>query len=129
MVKGISILQRLNELENWSTKSARRCFQLSNFSGKNCTWVWLGPVWPDWAIYWTLDTFLKPLATINLSNSPTFLGDFCKDVKIYHFSGEIIFGHFYRHLAIFFWSHCSPCSFLLQLTSYCKVYLGSIIWG
>ena len=43
----------------------------------------------------------KPFATINLPKSPTFLGNFCKDVKIYNFSSEIIFGHFYRHLAIF----------------------------
>ena len=28
---------------------------------------------------------LKPLATINLPKSPTFLGNFCKGVKIYHF--------------------------------------------
>ena len=35
---------------------------------------------------------LKPLATINLPRSPTFLGNFCKGVKIYPFSSEIIFG-------------------------------------
>ena len=52
----------------------------------------LCPVWPDWAIYWTLGNFLKPLATINLSKSLTFLGNFCKDVKIIQFSIEIIFG-------------------------------------
>ena len=34
----------------------------------------------------------KPLATINLSKSPTFLGNFCKGVKIFNFSSEIIFG-------------------------------------
>ena len=34
----------------------------------------------------------KPLATINLPKSPTFLGNFCKDVKMYHFLSEIIFG-------------------------------------
>ena len=39
-------------------------------------------VCPDWAIYWTLGNFLKPLATINLSKSPTFLSNFCKGVKI-----------------------------------------------
>ena len=50
------------------------------------------PVWPDWVIYWTLGNFLKPLATINLPKSPTFLGNFCKGVKIYNFSSEIIFG-------------------------------------
>ena len=36
------------------------------------------PVWPDWAIYWTLGHFLKPLATFNLSKSPTFFMQFCK---------------------------------------------------
>ena len=59
------------------------------------------PKWPDSAIYWTLDNFLKPLATINLPRSPTFLGNFCKGVKIYHFSSEIILGNFYRHFVIF----------------------------
>ena len=34
----------------------------------------------------------KALATINLPKSPTFLGNFCKGVKIYHISSEIIFG-------------------------------------
>ena len=36
----------------------------------------LQPVWPDRAIYWTWDKFLKPLATINLPKSPAFLGIF-----------------------------------------------------
>ena len=49
-------------------------------------------LWPDWAIYSTLDHFLKALATINLPKSLTFLGNFCEGVKIYHFSIEIIFG-------------------------------------
>ena len=50
------------------------------------------PVWRDWAIYWTLGNFSKPLVTINLPKSLTFLGKFCKDVKIFNFSNEIIFG-------------------------------------
>ena len=33
----------------------------------------------------------KALGKINLAKSPTFLGNFCKGVKIYHFSSEIIF--------------------------------------
>ena len=49
-------------------------------------------MWPDLAIYWTLGKFSKPLATINLPKSPTFLDNFCKGVKIYHFSSEILFG-------------------------------------
>ena len=59
------------------------------------------PVWPDWAIFCTLGNFLKPLAKINLAKSPTFFGNFCKGVKISHFSSEIILGNFYRHLMIF----------------------------
>ena len=38
--------------------------------------------------------FSKHLATIKLAKSSTFLGIFCKGVKIIHFSGEIIFGNF-----------------------------------
>ena len=49
-------------------------------------------VLPDWAIFWTLGHFLKPLAAINLPRSRTFVGNFSKDVKIYHFYCEIIFG-------------------------------------
>ena len=39
--------------------------------------------------FWQL---FKALATINLPKSPTFLGNFCKGVKIFHFSSEINFG-------------------------------------
>ena len=49
-------------------------------------------VWPDWAIYWTLGNFLKPLATINLPTSPTLSGNFCKVVKFFNSTSEIIFG-------------------------------------
>ena len=49
------------------------------------------PVWPDCSIYWTLGNFSKPLATFNLQKS-TFIGNFCKGVKIFNFSSEIIFG-------------------------------------
>ena len=44
---------------------------------------------------------LNPLATINLPKSYTFLDYFCKGVKFYHFSSEIILDNFYRLLAIF----------------------------
>ena len=47
------------------------------------------------------------LATLNLPKFLTFLRNFCEGVKIYHFSSKIILGKFYRHLAIFFWSHCN----------------------
>ena len=46
---------------------------------------WRWTVRPDWAIYWTLGNFSKPVATNSLPKSPTFLGNFCKGVKIIHF--------------------------------------------
>ena len=60
--------------------------------------TYLSSVWPDWAIYLTLGKFL---ATINLPKYPTFLGNFCKGVKIYHFFVKSFLGNFYRLLAIF----------------------------
>ena len=56
---------------------------------------------PDLVNLLDLRQLLKPLATINLSKSPTFLGNFCKDVKIYHFLLKSSLGNLYRHLAIF----------------------------
>ena len=49
---------------------------------------------------------LKPFAAINLAKSSTFLGNFCKGVKIYNFSSEIIFGQLLKTFGDFFWSHC-----------------------
>ena len=66
--------------------------------------------------------FLKPLAIINFPKSPTLLGNFCKGVKIYCFSSEIISGNFCRHLAIFFWSHW--CQYCVSLP-HKMVYLGT----
>ena len=64
--------------------------------------ICLAPVSPDCAIYWTLGKFLKPLATINLPKSPTFLGNFGKGVKIYPFSSDIIFGQLLYTFGNFF---------------------------
>ena len=47
----------------------------------------------------------KALATINLPKTCTFLGNFCKRVKIYHFPSEIIFGQLLSTFWDFFWSH------------------------
>ena len=51
----------------------------------------MSQVRPDWAIYWTLGNFSKPLAAISLPKSTTLLGNFCKGVKTLIFSCEIIF--------------------------------------
>ena len=56
----------------------------------------LQSVRPDWAIYCTLGDFLKPLATINLTKSPTFLVS-----KSIIFLVKSFLGNFNRHLAIF----------------------------
>ena len=47
---------------------------------------------PDWAIFCTLGNHSKPVARIILPKLHTLLCDFCKGVKIIHFSREIIFG-------------------------------------
>ena len=63
----------------------------TNLWGKYGIFSPLTSVWPDWAIYCTLGNFSKPVATIILPKLPTFLGNFCNGVKIFHFSSGIIF--------------------------------------
>ena len=81
------------------------------------------PVWPKWVIYWTLGNFSKPVATISLPKSPTFLGNFGKDVKIFSFLVKSLLGNFYRHLATFYRSHLTchkTCYFVLfSFYQYC----------
>ena len=74
-------------------------------------------LWPDWAIYWTLANFSKSLATINLPKSPSFSGNFVKVSKTIIFLVKSFLGNFYRHLAIFFWSHCQLFNFYNFATS------------
>ena len=38
---------------------------------------------------------------------PLKQGNFCKGVKIYHFSSEIIFRQLLKTFGVFFWSHCA----------------------
>ena len=52
-----------------------------------------------------LGNFLRPLATINLPKSLTFLWNFCKAVKIYHFSSEIILGQVFIDIWRLFSGH------------------------
>ena len=63
-------------------------------------------VWPDLPIYWTLGNFSKPLATISLPKTPTFLGNFLEVSKYLIFLVKSFLGNFYRHLATFHRSHC-----------------------
>ena len=48
------------------------------------------------------------------------LGNFCKGVKIFHFSGEIIFGQFFRHFLTFYWSHWTHEGGQATLRQYCR---------
>ena len=64
-----------------------------------------------------LRQLFNPLAAINLPKSPTFLGNLCKGVKIYHFLVKSFLVNFYRHLAFFsghtVHHHCW-CRFILN---------------
>ena len=58
--------------------------------------------------------FIAPWATFQslwqqlfCPNCPYILGNFCKGIKMFHFSSEINFGQLYRTLLTFFWSRCS----------------------
>ena len=51
----------------------------------------------------------KDFGKIYLLKSPTFFGIFCKGVKTYHLSGEIIFGQLLYTFGDFFWSHYHHC--------------------
>ena len=64
------------------------------YTAEICSW-WA--VWPDWAIFWTLVSFSKPLAPFKLTKFPTVLWNFCKGVI---FLLKSVLGNFYRHLAI-----------------------------
>ena len=76
-----------------------------------CNWTFIVyksdelSLWPDWVIYWTLGDFSKPIPTINLPKSPTFLSFFCKFVKILNFSSEIIFWETFIDIWQFFTGH------------------------
>ena len=52
--------------------------------------------------FFNFGNFLRPLATNNLPKSPTFLGSFCKVLKFYHFSSEIILGQLLKTFGEFF---------------------------
>ena len=103
--------QKRTELSQWIfIVSIFKSFQHETNIGSGSSYMSMGrtpspSVWPDWAIYWTLGKFLKPLATINLPKSSTFLGNF------YHFS-------FIDIWRFFFWSHGS-LSFFFVLVYYC----------
>ena len=70
-----------------------------------CVKCSLCSVRPDWATYWTLGNFLKPLATIGLPKFPTILGNFFGSFKIYHFSSKMIFGAAFIDIWQFFSGH------------------------
>ena len=105
MISLVGDILRILGTDGWCNSQWSENNFVSNLIKSNTKHT-LQPVGPDWAINWTLGNFSKPLTTFNLPKSPTLLGNFCKSVKIFHFSREIVFGQFCRHLATFYWSHC-----------------------
>ena len=93
-----SLTQKVDE--GRGQKSANSKFWKITMTKKlrNLTFFGFEPVWPDWAIYWTLGNFWEPLATINLPKSPTFIGNLCKG----DISSEIFLGNFYLDIWRFF---------------------------
>ena len=114
--------------------SVKECFFVKGYDSTAGNAFSSFAVWPDWAFYWTLANFLKPLATINLPKSLTFLGNFCIGVKSYHFSSEIIFGQLLKTFSDFFLVTLMICLYLGRLYSciavikIAKGHLGSIGW-
>ena len=69
--------------------------------------------------------FFALWATINLPKSPTFLGNFCKGVKIFNFSSKIIFGQLLWTFGDFFLVTLilpHSVSFLWHIVSHYLVY-------
>ena len=62
----------------------------------------LGSVRPDLAIFCTLVNHSKLVATIILPKLTTLSGNFCKGVKIIHFSSEIIYGQLLQTFGDFY---------------------------
>ena len=80
-------------------------YKLGSSVRRHARWSLTTTLWPffngptlqcdqiGWFI-WLWATFLKPLATKKFPKSPTFLGNFCRGIKIYHFFSAIILGNF-----------------------------------
>ena len=79
---GVIILTEAAEKKN-ELKATRAITWVRKVGRHQCDHIWR---------FNGLGMFLKHLVTINLPKSPPFLGNFCKGVKIYYFSSEIIFG-------------------------------------
>ena len=76
--------ESLAQLAYWCLLHWSTCF-----SDPSVTWskiinieLWLSVSVTRFGDFWTLGNFWKPLATTILTKSPTFLGKFCKGVKI-----------------------------------------------
>ena len=79
-----------NRKINFASNKGRRTQRENEIVHLQCDQI--GRLFVLWQLFKAFSNHLKPLATITLPKSPTFLGNFCKGVKIYHFSSEIIFG-------------------------------------
>ena len=89
------------------------CIHIFNTCTNNLAIIWFyavlvpGPVWLDWVIYWTLGKFLSLWQQLFSPTLPHSWAIFVKVTKYIIFLVKSFLSNFYRHLAIFFWSHCS----------------------
>ena len=74
--------------------------------------IYLLAVWPDRAIFCTLSNHSKSVPTIKCQNLPHSYAIFVKVSKSLIFLVKSFLGNFYKHLAIFIWSHCLLVSIL-----------------
>ena len=98
------------EKRHWKNRICFIAYRASKPCGK-----W--PLWPDWAVFCFLGKHSKLATSIILAKSPTLLGNFWKVSKSFIFLVNSFLGNFYRHLAIFYWSHCKWCTTSLRLQS------------
>ena len=81
-----------------STKNHINFAESKYFSGVPCSVTRLGDLLD-------FEQLFKPVETISMPKSPTFLGDFCKGVKIFNYSSEIIFWATFIHIWQLFTGH------------------------
>ena len=96
-----NILQKNQSLSvykigNWPSGYDRRLLvqEVMSYNPSTGYNTWVENSVPRLGNLWDFGQLFKALAKINLPKSHTFLCNFCKGVKMYHFSSEIIFGQF-----------------------------------
>ena len=97
----------VQQLRNWTApfKSFNRTSMLFIFLGNifppfSGLLVW-PPVWPDWALFWTLGNFWSLWQQLICPNLPHSYGIFVRVSKSFIVLVKSFMANFYRHLAFF----------------------------